>query len=73
MLAVLAAAAVFGAWVAVRWERARVARGNLLGAKALVKTARPIYWHHLGRAAVATVLAAGVVLACVYLASTGER
>lgn len=72
ILAALAAAAIFAGWVTLRVERARVARNNLLGAKALVRTARPIFWHNAGRAFVAIFCAVAVTLACLYLASTGR-
>lgn len=76
MKAVLALAAAGGAvlagWLVLRYERMRVARNNLLGAKAMVRTNRPIFWHALGRFAAAAAAVGAVVLACVYLASTGR-
>lgn len=73
VVAALASAAAFGGWVVLRLERARVARNNLLGAKALVRGARPIFWGSAARAAFAVAWAVAVGLAVLYLVSTGEQ
>lgn len=65
--------ALLAGWLVHRYERMRVARGNLLGAKAMVRTARPIFWHHLGRFLLTAAIVTAAVLACVYLSSTGRQ
>lgn len=64
--------AVGGSVVVLAVERERVARRNLVGAKAVVRVNRRIWWAAL-RAAALAVFVALVVLGVLYLASTGGR
>lgn len=73
LAAVAAVSAIAGGWVTALYVRMHVARANLLGAKKLVKTNRPIFWNALGRFVVAAAIVGVTALGCLYLASTGPR